>query len=150
MSYCRWSTNDFQCDVYVYEDVAGGWTTHVACNRVLYNEPLPDPVPFDKESIDAFIERHNKVMEMVNNAERVPIGGPSDGQSFNDATPGKCADWLEVLRSEGYIVPQFAIDTLKEEEAECEHDWQPAALGPSSEIHECSKCGVTERRDRPL
>lgn len=36
------------------------------------------------------------------------------------------------------------------EEAECEHDWKPAALGPSSEIHECSKCGETERRDRPL
>jgi hypothetical protein len=40
MSYCRWSSNDFQCDVYVYEDVAGGWTTHVACNRVVYSEPL--------------------------------------------------------------------------------------------------------------
>jgi len=150
MSYCRWSTNDFQCDVYVYEDVAGGWTTHVANNRVKYAEPLPPHVPFDGENMDAWLERHNKVMEMVHNATRVPIGGPSDGQTFNDATPGKCAGWLEVLRSEGYIVPQYAIDTLKEEEAECEHDWQPAALGPSSEIHECSKCGETERRDRPL
>lgn len=27
MAYCRWSTPD--CDVYVYEDVMGGWTTHV-------------------------------------------------------------------------------------------------------------------------
>lgn len=29
MSYCRWSSDNFKCDVYVYADVSGGWTTHV-------------------------------------------------------------------------------------------------------------------------
>lgn len=33
MSYCRFSSNNFACDVYVYEDVAGGWTTHVAARK---------------------------------------------------------------------------------------------------------------------
>lgn len=46
MSYCRFSTDDYQCDVYVYEDVGGWWSTHVAGNRPVYAEPLPDPVPF--------------------------------------------------------------------------------------------------------
>ena len=36
MSYCRWSSDDFQCDVYVYESVAGGFVTHVAANRVVF------------------------------------------------------------------------------------------------------------------
>jgi len=115
MSYCRWSSNDFQCDVYVYEDTCGGWTTHVANNRVVYAEPLPPPVPFDEDNMDAWLERHNKVTEMVHESERVPIGGPSDGQTFNDETAEACVARLEVLRSEGYIVPQYAIDVLREE-----------------------------------
>ena len=28
MSYCRWSSDCHQSDVYVYEDVKGGFTTH--------------------------------------------------------------------------------------------------------------------------
>lgn len=41
MSYCRWSSMNWQCDVYVYEDVSGGWTTHVAGSRRLFG-PIPD------------------------------------------------------------------------------------------------------------
>lgn len=41
MSYCRWSSMNWRCDVYVYEDVAGGWTTHVAGNRKIIR-PVPD------------------------------------------------------------------------------------------------------------
>ena len=29
MSYCRWSSDGFKSDVYVYADVAGGFTCHV-------------------------------------------------------------------------------------------------------------------------
>ena len=118
MSYCRWSSDDYQCDVYVYEDVSGGWTTHVAGNRIVFAEPLPPDVPFNADHMGEWLERHNKVMEMVDKAQRVPIGGPSDGQTFNDATAEKCASWLEALRSEGYVVPQYAIDSLREEEEE--------------------------------
>ena len=45
-----------------------------------------------------------------------PIGLPCDGESFNDSTPGECADTLERLRGMGYIVPQYAIDALREED----------------------------------
>lgn len=39
MSYCRWSSMNWRCDVYVYEDVNGGWTTHIARNRVIFPPP---------------------------------------------------------------------------------------------------------------
>ena len=42
MSYCRWSSDFFECDVYVYEDVSGGWTTHVAGRR--RKNKLPDEI----------------------------------------------------------------------------------------------------------
>lgn len=33
MSYCRFSSMNMMCDVYVYQDCRGGWTTHVASVR---------------------------------------------------------------------------------------------------------------------
>lgn len=39
MSYCRWSSDFGECDVYVYEDVAGGWTIHVAGRKLKHRVP---------------------------------------------------------------------------------------------------------------
>jgi len=35
MAYCRWSSDNFQSDVYVYEDIDGTWITHVAGSRIV-------------------------------------------------------------------------------------------------------------------
>lgn len=42
MSYCRWSSDHFECDVYVYANVSGAWTTHVAGRR--FKHKVPDSV----------------------------------------------------------------------------------------------------------
>ena len=41
MSYCRWSSDNFQCDVYCYADVSGGYTTHVKDGKT-YNDATPE------------------------------------------------------------------------------------------------------------
>ena len=86
MSYCRWSSNNYQCDVYVYESDLG-FQTYVAGNRVNW-------------------DTHDRVF----------IDHPEAGQSYTDTTPGQCADRLEKLKSEGFKVPQYAIDELRKEE----------------------------------
>ncbi|HCA5794773.1 hypothetical protein N7714_23910 [Pseudomonas aeruginosa] len=118
MSYCRWSSDDFQCDVYVYESVAGGFVTQVAANRVVFKEELPAQIPFEPEYVKEYLERHHKVMAMVGAADRVQIGLPHDGDSFDDADQEACADGLEYLKELGYRVPQYAIDALREESVE--------------------------------
>ena len=119
MSYCRWSSDDYQCDVYVYPDSRGGWTTHVAGRRVIFGAPLPEPAPlphpFTDAQFDAWADRHRKVQDMLDMAERVDIGLPHDGETFNDPTPGDCAERLQSLRNAGYNVPQYAVDALLEE-----------------------------------
>lgn len=113
MSYCRWSSDDFDCDVYVYEDTAGGWTTHVAGMRVSIDRSgLP---PEDADVVGSWIGRYQAVMDLVQFAGRQPIGLPHDGETFSDPTPGACADRLEELRALGYHVPQWAIDELRKE-----------------------------------
>lgn len=143
MSYCRWSSNNFWCDVYVYEDVAGGWTTHVAGNRLRFraipeipmslfprlngewdkkNRKMVYPSRYEaiKASIIAhiFLWSHRLHMWSVSHIPRRNIGLEHDGETFNDPTPGECASRLIYLRDCGYIVPKYAIDSLLEEQRE--------------------------------
>lgn len=124
MSYCRWSGNDFQCDVYVYE-AEDGFTIHVAGMRIRWTAPLPPPLPtYDPDTWDfhAWYERHRIVSDMLDDDTthvREPIGLPHDGESFYGIeTPGECADKLVELREVGYMVPDYAINALREEEAD--------------------------------
>ena len=113
MSYCRWSHGS---DVYVYEDVNGGWTTHVAGSRHSNPAPYPEmPKEWWLMPVGEAMALHRAQQNWYKAATTVPIGFDLDGQSFNDETPGECADRLEELRGMGYDVPQYAIDLLREE-----------------------------------
>ena len=115
MSYCRWSSDDYQCDVYCYADCGGGYTTHVASARYVFKSPLPAPVPFDKGHVTEWMERHNEVSQMLRIAEVKPIGLEYDGKTFNDATAQEAAETLAMLKDAGYNVPQYVIDAFEEE-----------------------------------
>jgi len=117
MSYCRFSSDDFQCDVYVYESCLGGWEIHVAGSRYVFQEPLPPVIACTDENAEAFMARIRKVSDMVDQAGQEDIGLPCDGESFNERSPAECANRLIYLRELGYRVPQQAIDALLEEAA---------------------------------
>lgn len=113
MSYCRWSTDDYQCDLYCYDDCAGGIITHIAGRRVIYKEPLPPPVPFDQT--EAWVNRANKINEIHENAEFVPIELPHAGESFNDETLQGFLTRLKYLKDLGYKFPESVITCVEEE-----------------------------------
>ena len=115
MSYCRFSSDDYQCDVYCYASVSGYYVTHVASNRPVLDGTLPPAVPWEKDNADAWLARHEAVMAWVEKAERKPIGLPHDGETFDDPTASDAADRLQMLKDAGYNVPQYAIDALREE-----------------------------------
>lgn len=146
MSYCRWSSDFGQCDVYVYEDVFGGWTTHVAARR-LKHEPPAELRAMPCTTGEEWLALHHAeqawrdslpskkipctyatpdggttpgVMRLPKDSEYLDLStiGPQAGQTYNDPTPGACADRLEALRRAGFNVPQSAIDRLREEAAE--------------------------------
>lgn len=127
MSYARWSTDDFKCDLYIYEDVSGGWTIHVAGNRTVWLVDLPEEEPFtpgDGDSYLRYFARHRKVLDMLDeqydgiNFKREPIDLPHAGESFNLDSPGKTADAVAMLRDLGYSVPYEVIDELRAEQAD--------------------------------
>lgn len=141
MAYCRWSSCNWMCDVYVYADVSGGWTTHVAGRKRAF-PPIPD-IPWGwlpqfgakwnrEERRIEYPDRWHKLAAAIVNRlaywwNRVhmgslhliplrPIGGGHDGESFSDATALECAERLEYLRRCGYNVPQYAINALRAED----------------------------------
>ncbi|MBQ4855680.1 hypothetical protein IMW82_13465 [Rhodanobacter sp. B2A1Ga4] len=115
MSYCRFSCNQYQSDAYVYAGLGGGFVTHVAARRYVFDHPLPAPVPFDGENIDAYVKYAAELQSRVDTATFVPIDLPHAGATFDDADAGACVKRLLSLRELGYRVPQDAIDSLLEE-----------------------------------
>ena len=115
MSYCRWSSDGFKCDVYCYAHVDGVWVTHVAGRKKVGLDTLPPDglsPPFDWNAKMAF----DKAYEALSEWRDITL--PHANETFRDASPGECADRLEHLRSLGYHIPQYAIDELREEERE--------------------------------
>lgn len=113
MSYCRWSDDNWKCDLYCYEDVSGGFTTHVAGNRIKNDVPaLPDIL---ETPSDEWLKAYRKQHAFLGNAERVYIGLPHDGESFNDPDLESFLERVCHLREVGYIFPDYVVESIKEE-----------------------------------
>lgn len=128
MSYCRWSSNNWNCDVYCYEG-SDGFTTHVARNRVVGEvPPLPafPPQDADEATVHAWAEQaaaaHKRQSDFLETCQRVAIGLPWDGHSFYDPDLTTFLERLTVLRDLGYTVPQYVFDAIEQELLEDLHD----------------------------
>ena len=118
MSYCRFSSDNWKSDVYVYHDVSGCYVTHVAEKRLVGDVP---PLA-DIEDPDAFIASYLAQREAVDRAKTIKIGGKFDGQSFDDATLEDLYERLLHLQKEGYHVPADALEIISAEMQEGERD----------------------------
>lgn len=115
MSYCRWSSFDWACDVYCYADAGGGYTTHVAGNRIVGDIPkLPDL----NEDTDKFIAAWRKQDEFIRDAKREGIALPHAGETFNDPDLESFLARLLELKGLGFVVPDEVIQTVREEIAD--------------------------------
>jgi hypothetical protein len=137
MSYCRWSSDNFHCDLYCYEDVGGGFTTHVAANRVVGDIPKLDESAFDKKDSKAFFVSMEAQHNWLATAEHKPIGLPYDGQTFNDPDYETFIARLLHLKQVGYKFPSYVIENIT---AEWEEEKKKQEPPPEPEV----KVTVTE------
>ena len=114
MSYCRFSTDDFRSDVYVYD--GGNIILMIASNKYEYgNIKLPDPINLS-DNPTAWFERYQTVRKILDTLPRVPLDHPDAGKTFEYDSPGACADKLISLAAEGVYVPDNVIEALREEQ----------------------------------
>lgn len=112
MSYCRWSSDGFWCDLYCYEHVGGGFMTHVARNR--RPRRVTDIDWSSAEALQASIEKQRKELDDPTNQPE-PIGLPHDGENIVDDTIEGMIATMKRLKSIGYNVPDWAIESAEEE-----------------------------------
>ena len=115
MSYCRWSSDNWKCDVYCYEDVSGGWTTHVAGMKRIGVPEANFPEENTEEGKAKWAAEMKAQMEYLDKAELVPIGLPYDGESFNDGSLQDFRVRLTMLKDAGYNVPTWVFETIDDE-----------------------------------
>ncbi len=135
MSYCRWSSDDWQCDVYVYEDASGGWTCHVANRRHVFDDTYPGEFGFPRlvqgspgyhlawqgwfanhSACHRWMDKH-----MDDESRWLDLSQVSPkyaGTHHNLGSPGDMALLLVAMKADGLLVPQYAIDALVEEQRE--------------------------------
>ena len=115
MSYCRWSSNDFQCDLYVYHGCNGVFYINIAGYRTVYKSPLPERIAYSPENEKQFLERTKTMERLWEEADRVEIGLPFDGETFHEPDAESCANRVKQLISIGYRVPQGVVEALLED-----------------------------------
>lgn len=116
MSWCRWSSMEFSCDLYVFESNAGV-EVHVAGRRyVIDRSSLPPGGQFGSA---AWRERHQALGDRLracqDDDDFEPIELPHAGESRVFATPVEAADWIDELEDLGYVVPPGMTDEWREE-----------------------------------
>ena len=118
MSYCRWSSMGGQCDLYIYADVSGGVTIHVATRRQVLTPDIPeDPIQdlfSGKITSEEWQDRHAARQRALEACPLEPIGLSRDGQSFN-LDFAEAADLVADLRQEGYMVPTGVEEDIRED-----------------------------------
>lgn len=116
MSYCRFSSDNWESDVYVYEHVGGYFQCHVASAKHKHPGGAPCP-PLDYTSADTLTATYNLQTAWLKEAVVSPLQLPHV-EDFTTPTAGEMAEQLIGLRAMGYHVPQKAIDRLMEEDKE--------------------------------
>lgn len=114
MSYCRWSSMNFGCDLYCYESEQG-YVTHVANLRVVGDIPEVDSslfLNYTEENVEKFFEQQKAQFEFLDTAERKPIGLKYDGQTLYDDKETFLLT-LNKLREEGYKFPEITQEDLE-------------------------------------
>lgn len=107
MSYCRFSSMTWRCDVYAYE-TDDGFVVHVAGRRHAGPIPaLPDILTVPLAEFQAAYERQHEALDAC---ELVKIGLPCDGETFCLATEEDMVGKLQELAAMGYVIPDDLLD----------------------------------------
>jgi hypothetical protein len=118
MSYCRWSSDNWKCDLYCYGELTGGYTTHVAGRRWIGLDPLtPDPLErlSDQNLTGAEMMQRYTEPYYAGGLELEDIDLPHAGRTFHDQTLELFRERVLSLRSLGYRVPDSVLEEIDEE-----------------------------------
>lgn len=110
MAYSRWSTDNFQCDLYVYAHVGGFWSINVAERR--YDAPMSEIE--NEQPEDVTVEDAAAYMRWLG-SRMTKIELPYAGATFSIADAEEAAQKIEELMALGYRAPADLPDLIRED-----------------------------------
>lgn len=114
MSFCRWSSDNFHCDLYAYES-ANGYVIHVAGRRYLGDiPPFPASLP-TLENVQEWLDARIRQGAFLDTAQREAITLPHAGETFTEDTLDDFEARLLYLRRLGYLFPDWVFEEIREE-----------------------------------
>ena len=133
MSYCRFSSMNWMCDVYCYEDRDGARVTHVASGRRV-REPKPGDLDYASVTAEEWAEAHRQTMDDLKTIPFRQIGLPHDGKWFYDLTLEEFRGTLTMLRDAGYNVPEYVFEEITAEIDERDKASQASECGAGDDV----------------
>lgn len=115
MSYCRWSSDNFNCDVYAYESCYGVFDIHVAKSRIVGDVPKVDHNLLFEGKADEFMRQNKIQSDFLETCKTEPIGLQYDGESFNEPDLQSFLERMIELKEIGYRIPDYVFDIIKDE-----------------------------------
>lgn len=119
MSYCRFSTNDFACQLYVYASTEG-YSIHVAANKPVGDIPKITSDYLDTRTptstAEEYVVQHKAQLDWLKDCKREKITLKYAGESFylpQEQTVAK----LKELKELGYVFPDYVISDIEDEAA---------------------------------
>jgi len=107
MSYCRFSSDDFKSDFYIFESEKK-WEVVVASSRV------------DDSFYSLQPENVAETKEYWAKGESPPwiilLEGPFAGTAKAFDSPGEAADWAEMVAEHGFHLPSKAVERLRSDQ----------------------------------
>lgn len=113
MSYCRWSSDDFKCDVYAYHSVGDFYQIYVASNR--YKGNVPEVPPINEVNREEWKEATKKRSEYLRGCETEKIGLPLDGKGFSCNTIEGFYEKMKEIKEAGYHIPEYVFERIEKE-----------------------------------
>lgn len=114
MAYCRWSSDDFKCDIYCYKSVShGDYEIHISDRKTRILEKLP-PRPVTDHELDWYYWE-KEAEKVIEDSDLETLRLPFNGKSIYFDHPLTTAFFLKNLKNWGYHVPDYAIDRLMHE-----------------------------------
>ena len=114
MSYCRFSSDNWTSDLYIYAS-GQGIEVVTASNRYHFSPNFPMP-EFNALDVDFDFEAYNKGYKLAMEHKVIKdIQLPYAGEQFLYDTGEEAAEFVRELSELGYHVPDGVIEALEEE-----------------------------------
>ena len=111
MAYCRFSSDNWKSDLYIWMGFHG-IEVYVASNRYVFDPKYPLP-NFDE--YEDFVQYRWDNRQALDRAKSIPIQLPYAGETFLYDTGKEAAEFVRELSELGYHVPDGVIEALEEE-----------------------------------